>query len=1066
MTGLQKQIVPISFSQGIDTKTDEKQVVPGKFLVLENGVFRTAKETRKRYGFDKITSDVNNDGTLSEGSTISSYKDELVVLDGEKLFSYSVADDILYYKGMLVATEADVSQIVKNTYSQSDPFISINGNYACYVYNTNNSSEPCKYTIIDQITGLEIIGDVSLGSSITNVKVESLGSYFVIIYQDNTGSGPTSSYMYYRTININNISAISTQSTLVTDSNNIAFDTFVSSGKLYFGYVNSSSKFTLAYIDSTFSSPVKLAYSGSLTRTISQVSITADSNNVWFVTGSLDSGTYYVDYIQADSSLNAFTGSYSNAASKSSRIRAISCIIDSSNSSYLRIYFEYGLSGTSATMSTFYNKIDFVKVDISSVIIASSMIYSGLSLTSKAFVVNNTYYMLICNPTYEQPTYFVGNDSGYVIAKYLPGNGGTSRAYGPSKAAVDSSGNYILTASSRDALIAFSDTTDETHSYYTRRGVSSLKLTFSTESVAKSQIANNLYFGGGMQRLYDGSNVVESGFNTYPEGVTTIGIGKIISTAFGPGNITSNVTFFYTVIYQWTDNNGQTHRSAPSTPSKLELPGTSSAPTYASAPVVSISAGSATVTITGTASSIFSLGAIITNTHFPSGTYIKQMSGSTIVMSNLADSSATSGNIDSYDVNNCTVTIPTLKLTDKENVQIIVYRTTANGTVYYRVSDPASPTYNDPLSDYITYTDGTPDSYLRSNEQLYTTGGEVENLAPLSATSMTIYKNRSIYLSNENKNAFFYSKQVIPGFPTEYNEQVFIQNVDSRGGNITVIAEMDDKIIIFKPGLIFYVAGDGPTPSGTNNDFTNVQLITTDTGCNDKRSVVTTPIGLMFKSPKGIYLLGRNLQVQYIGADVESYNSYSISSAILVDNQNQVRYTISNGTSLVYDYYFNQWSVFSGISAIDATQFQDRYTYLTSSGSIYKENESNFTDNGSLIALKWKTGWLSFAGIQGFERAYKLLILGEYKSPHTLNIYISYDFDSTLYAITPIVVSSNPGVYQYRIFLPRQKCESFQITIEETQSEPYGEGLSLSTMLLEVGIKQGPNKLPAARSFG
>lgn len=64
------------------------------------------------------------------------------------------------------------------------------------------------------------------------------------------------------------------------------------------------------------------------------------------------------------------------------------------------------------------------------------------------------------------------------------------------------------------------------------------------------------------------------------------------------------------------------------------------------------------------------------------------------------------------------------------------------------------------------------------------------------------------------------------------------------------------------------------------------------------------PLGIMYKSNKGIYLLNRSLQVDYIGSPVEDYNSQNITSADLIQDKNRRRFLTSSGVTLVYDYYF------------------------------------------------------------------------------------------------------------------------------------------------------------------
>ena len=102
---------------------------------------------------------------------------------------------------------------------------------------------------------------------------------------------------------------------------------------------------------------------------------------------------------------------------------------------------------------------------------------------------------------------------------------------------------------------------------------------------------------------------------------------------------------------------------------------------------------------------------------------------------------------------------------------------------------------------------------------------------------------------------------------------------------------MDEKLVIFKESAIFYLSGDGPNNLGQQDTFIKPELVSSDIGCININSVVLTPDGLMFKSKKGIYLLSRSMQLAYIGANVEAFNDLKVSSAIVVPEENQVRFT-------------------------------------------------------------------------------------------------------------------------------------------------------------------------------
>ena len=58
---LGKQNISISFGKGVDTKTDNKQVVPGKLLNLENAVLKKVGKFVKRFGYGVINNGFKED---------------------------------------------------------------------------------------------------------------------------------------------------------------------------------------------------------------------------------------------------------------------------------------------------------------------------------------------------------------------------------------------------------------------------------------------------------------------------------------------------------------------------------------------------------------------------------------------------------------------------------------------------------------------------------------------------------------------------------------------------------------------------------------------------------------------------------------------------------------------------------------------------------------------------------------------------------------------------------------------------------------------------------------------
>ena len=341
-----------------------------------------------------------------------------------------------------------------------------------------------------------------------------------------------------------------------------------------------------------------------------------------------------------------------------------------------------------------------------------------------------------------------------------------------------------------------------------------------------------------------------------------------------------------------------------------------------------------------------------------------------------------------------------------------------------------------------------------------------------------LHRNRIWTVDSTNPLQLWYSKECNVATPVQFNSS-FVKQIDPRGGPITALATVDDKLLVFKQSHIFFVVGQGPTNTNENNDLSDAILITTDCGCVDPRSVVGTPVGIMFKSAKGIYLIDRSLQVQYVGSPVEAFNAETITSATLLANTNQVRFTLQSGKTLVFDYFVQQWGVFTNQYAVDSLNWQETMVMLRSNGTVLKETPGVFTDAGSPIKLKLATSWLSFANVQGFQRVRRAQILGAYSSPHNLSVSVCVDFNDVVVqqaTITPATPTYYGGsspygseavyggtfqLYQWRIDLARQKTQAVKFIIEELPEATAGEGFNLTSIGFEVGAKTGLNKMPA-----
>jgi hypothetical protein len=441
-----------------------------------------------------------------------------------------------------------------------------------------------------------------------------------------------------------------------------------------------------------------------------------------------------------------------------------------------------------------------------------------------------------------------------------------------------------------------------------------------------------------------------------------------------------------------------------------------------------------------------------------------------------------------------TVNVPTLRLTYKSNVKVEVYRWSVAQQAYYQVTSVAIPTLSSKTVDSIAFVDTLSDASILGNSLLYTTGGVVENIGPPATSVITLFQSRLWLVDSEDRNLLWFSKQVIDQTPVEMSDLLTIYvapttSAQGSTGPITALAALDDKLIIFKRNAIYYITGVGPDSTGANNQYSDPVFITSTVGCENQNSIVFMPNGLMFQSDKGIWLLGRNLATEYIGAPVESFNSSLVQSAVNVPGTNQVRFTLDSGTTLMFDYYFGQWGTFTNVPAISSTLFQGYHTYINSSGQVFQESPGAYLDGSNPVLMSFTTSWINLAGLQGYKRIYNFYLLGSYISPHKLQVQVGYDYaasPSQLSIISPDNFNYNYGtdspygqgspyggrgsLEQWQVGTRQQLCESFQITVNEIFNPFFGTiagaGLTMSGINCVVGLKKGYRPIAPINSVG
>ena len=254
------------------------------------------------------------------------------------------------------------------------------------------------------------------------------------------------------------------------------------------------------------------------------------------------------------------------------------------------------------------------------------------------------------------------------------------------------------------------------------------------------------------------------------------------------------------------------------------------------------------------------------------------------------------------------VRIPTLRFgeLDYESVYIAIYRTVAGGTIYYR----DEVIQNDPTVRFLTVQIGSnSDSLIEDEEVLYQTV-ELPNIQPPASLTMVDNEDKVFLVPAINRRQIWESKPISAGRPLEFSLGLLI---DFPGkGDITGMAIDNGRKVVFKKDSIWYFTGRGRDATG-QGQFSEIRHITDEAGAIDPRGVLSTTMGIVFQSRRGIMLLTSDLQLNYIGAPVESF-LFSVLGATttIVDvferhERQQIWFALGGDTHLVWDYYHNIW---------------------------------------------------------------------------------------------------------------------------------------------------------------
>jgi len=559
---LERQTIALPFAQGIDTKTADIHVQPGRLLDLQNGEFDRGGSVSKRKGFAQL-GNATLDGASLAAESLHVFDTEMYMYgtDGTNsgYFAYDDTGDkwvAPYSDTADNALHAKIStSIVPSGFAISAPTsprrwqdVAINAGYALHCFSALiGGADATVVSIVDLSTG----SAVHLGTALTaatKCRAIAFGNYLGVVI----GVSNTLSFRYVDvTSDPSTLSSVNLKTDLNTNANSGVWDVYPGTDQGVASYMDTS--------DDMY------------TFTFTQAGTTATSAAV-----AVNASTSYC-------SVTTNSGVAKTAIYNSAAVQGFGFAVAGLASSYALTGILTAASVTKVVCEDDGTKVfweipdvtDFYKSDIQTGTIDNSGTVSGVaSLTKGSFLVGRpkTVDGRALVPVQrlgdlQRPFFLLENGTGseVVVAHFEAGLGVPNAIYSSNGEELHSN---MVTYDSDEYMaistqIGFLSGIDE--GIFTTKLV---KIDVTTEPGRFGQefiLGGTKGFTGSRLMLINGGAHTEAGFHQSPEGISAVAANSANSVPTG--------TFNVKALYSWYDKEGNRYTSAPSEAVSITLTG-------------------------------------------------------------------------------------------------------------------------------------------------------------------------------------------------------------------------------------------------------------------------------------------------------------------------------------------------------------------------------------------------------------------------------------------------------------------------------------------------------------
>ena len=378
---------------------------------------------------------------------------------------------------------------------------------------------------------------------------------------------------------------------------------------------------------------------------------------------------------------------------------------------------------------------------------------------------------------------------------------------------------------------------------------------------------------------------------------------------------------------------------------------------------------------------------------------------------------------------------------------------------------------------------------LSSQDQIYIAGGELENSPAPACRSIEAHRDRLFAISTYDNNVY-YTKPRIAGRGIEWCQETQFIPIPEPGLGL---ASNETCLMIFTNRCVYAIEGYGPSVTGQPvQAFGALQLISNQMGLYEVNSCMTTPVGVIFRTNYGWWLVDRTLTISFIGdgingmvAQADQTIAMNVDQKLAVIRIMTAQGGIGEPGYRSYNYWYDskRWSTDAPPPALslvykDAMVMGDNYFELNSVDVIAR--------SGNQFGVSWvdgasdsfghgpsvSTGWITVSNMAMLKRIWRVIATvenmtggGASDAAVQLSVYVDWDDVNVAFNHTWTADIIGFGLQTVRAHMPKQKMKAIKLVLQQTVGATANTpGYNFIGLGFEVGVKGRMSEEGTARS--